>query len=129
MTGICVIILQNVHFKIKTPRPPPWISRPTVWKPLILSVKLLHLTSMCRALGRAGVGLPPSYTQMNTRGRVRRILGPLGLRSQVATSLNSRQFCLGVFTRGGVSGRQNHSSILSLYLFYGIHTYIQIYIR
>ena len=64
------------------------------------------IIEFCRALGRAGVGLPPSYTQINTRGGVRRILDPLRLRSQAATSLNSRQFCLGVSTRGGVSRRQ-----------------------
>ena len=45
------------------------------------------------ALGRAGVGLPPSYTQINTGGAgVRRILGPLGLFSQAATSLNLGKF-------------------------------------
>ena len=67
-----------------------WHSTLTTVLPRSLLRFMVGINVSC--LGRAGVGLPPSYTQMNTRGMFRRILGPLGLRSQAASSLNLGSF-------------------------------------
>jgi hypothetical protein len=95
-----------------------------------LVVILYEDLSFCRA--HWGMGLifhqaKPRQTRDGGWG----ILGPLefnlGMRSQAATSLISRQMSRS-YCGGGVVRKQDQTSCLCHYLFYSIHTYIQIYI-